>query len=682
MQSERLRNVARVVGPWLDPKSRRPLILLVVVSFGILLTPLALDVASALFFKLPRGFLWGLGQAVLIGILGCGVWRLGTVHATDAWPNLAPPSDSGRRSRAEIALPWALRLAIGSLLFLILTNPDGIGFADWDFALEKFEAVRRSILDWGEFPWWDPWCRGGFPLAAEPQVGAVSIATPLVLGFGTPIGLRLSAILCIGIAVEGAYRLSFLWFREPWGAAASALIYGLNGGVSVDTAWGYFIAMSYCSLPWLVYHSFRIGQRLADGLWLGFWTAFMVMNGIQYLSLYASVLASAAWLRALRVQPPGRRVELLMHTMAAIGAFLVLSGWRFLTVVLVILDDKRGQGSFWDESPLALFHVLLTRPRPDWPTVIPTQHLATYIETTCYVGPIVVLLALGSLVRGWRWWHTLTILCTWLALGSVQWYQPSSWLRDWPLFASTHVVTRWRFVTALGLGMAAGSVLARWRHSGSRTARILAVVLCVGIATDLIALASQQLPLAFSLKPESLMFPGPTVPDIVNVRQGLGFPCLLRGYGIIEGYEPMLSGYRRDAPSLRRARDDPGYRGEAWTASGTVQPTFWSPNRIEFHVAPGEAVEVNQNPGSWWWVNGKQAFPGTRCAEALRPFIATADDGGQVVLEIRPRGLSLGLILHLVGAVLVVTSGMACRYRARLTEDRAAPAEDRLFGRS
>src|SRR5258707_5107127 len=124
-----------------------------------------------------------------------------------------------------------------------MQNPDGFGFSYGGFGHNKFEALRKTILIGGQFPWWTPWSRGGFPLAAEPQIGAVSIATPLVLALGTSIGLRISAILCLLIAVEGAYRLAWLWFREPWSAAAAALIYGLNGGVAVNTAQGYIIAM-------------------------------------------------------------------------------------------------------------------------------------------------------------------------------------------------------------------------------------------------------------------------------------------------------------------------------------------------------------------------------------------------------------------------------------------------------
>src|SRR5262249_4319552 len=167
-------------------------------------------------------------------------------------------------------------------------------------------AVRRTILEWGQFPWWHPWCRGGFPLAAEPQIGALSLATPWVLSLGTTVGLRLSAILCLLIAIEGTYRLARLWLREPYSAPPPALIYGLNGGVIVNTTQGYVLAMSYCSLPWLALQAFRIGGRLADGLWLGFWMAFAVLNGIQYLTLYAGVLTATIWVRAARVQPAGR----------------------------------------------------------------------------------------------------------------------------------------------------------------------------------------------------------------------------------------------------------------------------------------------------------------------------------------------------------------------------------------
>jgi hypothetical protein len=655
------RNLMRKFRSWVDPSSYRPLLLLVVISLVVFLTPLAIDVGYALFFMLPYWFRWLLAQGILLALIAAGLWRLWQVRTTDWWPVEPERNEQAVESAAVRWIPWALRLAVVSLVIPLMTNPDGLGFGDWDFVLDKFEALRRTILIWGQFPWWNPWSRGGFPLAAEPQIGAVSIATPLVLALGTSIGLRLSAILFLLIAVEGTYRLAWLWFREPWAAAATALVYVLNGAVIVATSLGYVLAMSYCAVPWLAYFAFRIGRRFSDGLWLGFWLAFVVMNGIQYMSVYAAPLTVAIWIRALRLQPPQRRVALLLHTLAAVGVFFLLCGWRLSTVLVVLLEDKRERVTYWDETPITMLHYLLFRPGPGWNIAFTPAAGSAFGELTCYIGPVVLSLALVSLALGWRWWHTLTLVSFALAIGSLRWYHPSSWLADWPFLGSAHVVTRWRLMALLGVGFATGSVLARWRASPRRALRALAVLIVGIIAVDFVVLGHQQFPLAFSLRPKPELFPGPPVPEIVNVRDGLGYPCAMRGYGIIRGYEPMLS-YYRDAPTLRLAREDPGYRGEAWTENGTIQPVFWSPNRLVFQVEPGQAVHINQNPGSWWWVNGHPAFPGRRCAELRVPFTVMADAQGRLVLEIHPRGLAVGVGLHFLGASLVALAWL-CRPR-------------------
>jgi hypothetical protein len=649
---ERFKSLLRYLRPWVDRSSYRPLWALVVVSLGVFLAPLAFDVCRALFYTLPEWFRYALGHGLFLALGAYGLRRLWRVNPGDSWPSGLSADDPACRSAPARWPPWLLRLGVLSLAYPMMQNPDGLGFADWDFVLDKFEAARRTILIWGQFPWWNPWVRGGFPLAAEPQIGAVSIATPLVLALGTTIGLRVAAILWLLIAVEGTYRLAWLWFREPWAAAATALIFGLNGAVILTTSMCYVLAMSYCSLPWLAYFSFQIGRRFSDGVWLGFWLAFAALNGIQYASLYAGALMSMICLRALRVQPMERRVSLLRHAMAAIGILFLLSGWRLSTMLLVLSEDKRERVTYWDETPISMLHYLLLRPAPGWNRELSANVGSIFGELSCYVGPVVLSLVLISLAFGWRWWHTLTLLCFWLAIGSVRWYHPSYWLASWPVIGSAHVVTRWRFLAMLGLAFAAGSVLARWRASQRWALRTLAVLLVSVIALDFVVLGHQQFPLAFSVEPTPELFPGPPVPEIVNVGDGMGFPCATRGYGVIRGYEPMLS-YYRNAPTLRMAREDAGYRGEAWTENGTVRPVVWSPNRLTFQVNPGEAVHINQNPGSWWWVNGRPAFKGLRCAELNVPFTVMADERGRIELQIHPRGLAFGVGLHLVGAFLV-----------------------------
>jgi hypothetical protein len=654
-----LRTFVSVVRSWLDPRSYRPLYLLATIALSVLFLPLAIDLFWVLFFGIPAPIRHGFAHAVVVAAIGVGIWRIWLIRPGDQWPigiEERPPSPV---SVADRWIPWALRLAALSLAIPLLRNPNGIGFSDWDFVLDKFEAVRRTILIWGQFPWWNPWCRGGFPLAAEPQIGAMSIATPLILAFGTGVGLRLSAIVCILLAVEGSFRLGRLLLNDTCGAAATALVYGLNGAVLVSTSLGYILPMSYCVVPWLALNAFRIGRRYSDGLWLGFWLAFTIMNGIQYLILYSVPLTGLIWLRALRLQPSDRRRAFWNHTFAAAGVFLLLCGWRLSTMLVVLLEDQRESVTYWDETPLSMLRYLISRPEPGWNERLSAAAGSVFGELNCYVGLLVVALAILSLARGWRFWHILALFCFWLACGSVRWWQPSAWVAKWPFIGSAHVVTRWRMMGLLGVALAAGSTLANWKSSPRALLRALAYIALMAIAGDYLLVGYQQLPLAFHIEPQARSYPGPPVREIINVGDGLGFPCVTRGYGLIRGYEPMLS-YYRNAPTLRRAREDADYHGEAWTDDGrTVAPVFWSPNRLVFQVNPGEFVTINENPGSWWWANGRQAFPGKRCAELLVPFRVPADERGRLVLDIYPRGLNFGFALQALGACLIGLTWLA-----------------------
>ena len=647
-------------------KSPRVGTLILGVGIGLIVVLVGL-LGVDLFYAIPWWVRKSVGWAVFAGLLGVLGRRLLQVRPGDE----PVPEDAGRQG--SWWLGWLGLVGVTALGVPLLQHPENLGFGDWDLFLGKYEAARRSIALYGQFPWWDPWTRGGFPLAANPQCGVWGVAMPLVLLFGTLVGMRLATLVCFLLAFEGTRRLARLWLGDPVAAAFAALIYALNGGVLVAAVAAYHVSMCYPALPWMLYTVFRLERRPRDGLWLGFWAAFNLLNGIQYFTVYTVLIVAVVWLRRLAVLCVTRRADLrrfLAHSSLALGVFLGLAGWRLATTGLVYRDFPRVYYSGYDETPWKILTHLLGRPPA---STLAHLEVPYFWETTCYIGPVVLILAGISLRGGWRWWHTLAILCGWLAAGSVAWYHPSYWLAHFPAFSTMHAVPRWRFMALLGVALAAASVVATWSRDGRRSRRRLARAAIVAVAGDYLAYGFEVLPVAFSIPPTASRFPGPELPagSIVQIGDWPGFAAISRGYGVIHGFEPLL-GYDRQARTARQLRGGPDYRGEAWTDAGPAEVTLWTPNQIHLHVLPSQRVYLNQNPGSWWWLNGRPAFPDWRVAEKDRPFAVVADDQGRVELLIHPKGLGVGLLLHLAGALLILATWRILRWSpSRIPADQS-----------
>lgn len=664
--TSRARQTGRFLRYWFGPAKLWPGWLLLAGLLAWTFGPLALDLLRLL----PPVVGKVAGQAILVGGIALGIARLLVIRPGD--PSFLPVADPAWVPTRDGVL-WLVRIAAAALVIPLLWHPDGLGFRDWDFYLDKYEAIRQSVLIWGQFPWWNPWCRAGFPLEGEPQLAIVSVATPWVLAFGTSIGLRLATATCLVLAVEGAFRLARLWTGESWSAGVVSIIYGLNGGVVVATANGYYIPMSLPFLPWLLLHAFRLGERRRDALALGAWAAFGVLNGNHYLVAYAFFVTAAVSIRVARSRG-SMAPRVFLHGLIVVGVFLALAGWR-LAAMGDVMADFPHDGWGWADWIDDFFNCVIRRPSRESLAAIPDHVVYIFYERSCYLGPIVVALSLASLRTGWRWWHTLALLGFALAIGSTEWYHPSYWLRNWPIFRSMHIVYRWKLVAALGVGLAVADLVARWRRSEHPWNRRGAIAIVLLVAADYLVLNAQFLPLSFSTRPDAGLFPSPSIrgEPVVQLGEGLGFAYQLRGYGTVRGFENLL-GYRRDTPTLRRWRGHPDYRGEAWTADGPVEPAEWSPNRIVYAIAPGQELEVNQNPGSWWLVNGERIFRDWRCAEPMRPFVVRADGRGRVELTIRPPTLILGYGLHAAGLAILAGGWLVSRRTGSARAGR--PPED------
>src|SRR4051794_7654138 len=103
-------NARRVLGPWVDPKTRRPLVTLVVISLAVFLLPLGVDVGKALVSTKPW-IRWSLGEGIFLAIVAIGLRRLGRVLPTDSWPMPTRTAEPAIETADARWVRWALRLA-------------------------------------------------------------------------------------------------------------------------------------------------------------------------------------------------------------------------------------------------------------------------------------------------------------------------------------------------------------------------------------------------------------------------------------------------------------------------------------------------------------------------------------------------------------------------------------------
>ncbi len=611
---------------------------------------LGLDLGPDLFMTIPWPIRWWMGELTFLGLVsGLVVWAVRR-SPPRPWPLLDPERVPELGSHRAIA--WGLQAITLSFTWPFFADRAGWGaIGDWDLHLQWYEALRVSVLRFGQFPWWNPWNSGGWVLAAEPQFGLVAIDTPLVLLFGTSPGLRLAAVAYLMLSVEGSRRLARLWLADPWAVAVASVVYGWNGAIINATVKCHALTMCHPFLPWILLYAFQIDRGLRPAIGLGVASAASVLAVIQYPTAYAAMIAVGVLSWGFLAQPGwAARTRYAAHLVVATGVFLALAGWRIALTGLVFTHYPRRISSAIDIPIRYWIDALIMRWMPS-----SDIYKDTYaFNLPCYIGLIATLAALLSLRRGWRWWHTLTLACFAMATGSFQLYHPSYWVREWPIFSVMHVVDRWRFPGTLGLALAAGSELEFWRARSGRL-RTLTTALALAIVVDLAVYSHQCLPSSWGIPPQEVLLPeGPPSRTIVNIAASelygntQGFECLTKGYGVIRGYTPQL-GYDRGRATARLWRDHPDYLGEAWSGGSTVTPTYWSPNRIEFLVRPHQEIWINQNPGCWWWINGAPAFPDFRCAEPTRPFVVRADAQGRVRLQIYPQGQRLAIVLTLGG---------------------------------
>lgn len=537
------------------------------------------------------------------------------------------------------------------------------GIGDWDSASTRLEAMRRTVLEFGQWPGHNPWLTGGVPFLGMPYYSILSINGLLVLVFGTYWGLRLGVLIYLFIGFVGSWKLSGIWWKDRFIRLAFAFYVTSNPALAYHCADGHLLFQTFCFMPLLFYVLFRFNQDKWSGLKAAIVLGVAFNDSPIYMVQYGLLILGCIYVYLFVSNYKENARALIWWIIIFIPVFLTLTFYRTITVLQIALDYPRVSDWKTHYEWIALLKYYLF-PYTELAEVASCKWCNNTTEVCSYVGIVAFIMVLVSFRQGFRWWHGAMLLLVWAGIGNDSYFHIMYWIQKIPTFSSHLCFSRIRVFTLLFAGIAATSGLNYiWvKCRNHRFKSLQYIVLAAGILMIAeVMLVSHLIMKSSHVKldpwtgdspankfqnisslPQPAKSPGNVLFVYRAIRMNLGW---LRGYG--DSYLP--------GDTTRIGRDEQGYIGEYHQDGRAVEPVYWSPNRILLNgLTPKTPLVVNMNPGSPWYNNGKQLFPQYRIVEMRKPFEVMPDENGVVELTYKYPGQRLGVIGTIILSVISV----------------------------
>lgn len=571
------------------------------------------------------------------------------------------------RRRALLFGLFCLLFSYSDLLLSLIRTPGADGPLDWHLEAGMLEAFRKTVLEFGQFPWWNPYSVGGFPYFANsltPGVFSLPAALTLLIGALPAVKVSILVFSCVGFL--GMYRLAGRVTPDPLYRAAAAVVFSCNGGIVMHLCVGHLF-LDYFLYPWIICLLVEVNSSPSSRKALYGATAAGAILGIaaqsfiHYGFIYTLLTVAALFARGLWQWRKGRegRFAVVLNYGLFAAVFLAIGGSRLYLCSIVMHDFPRVERFEVSSGVGRLIRLL----------VLPGQTIRTtggdplgWWEWGCYVGVCAFAVFLYSARKKREAYHWAVPLGG-LMFIYTRWPAPYYWLSHYvPLFQSMRVPPRIRIwmMPYFALGVASGLTLLNAKRG--RWAMLLSVVIMLDVGANsfytLHQAFGEKIPTDETAKNYQNQKPYPVV--FHDREYGFNvYQSLLRGWTYMPGYEPAVSDllYSKNPATLPlKGVNDPDYKGAFYTDQGPVEPRFWSPNRIEFEGVTG-ALHLNMNLGSYWQVNGRDLYSDLRVSEVEEAFVVQPDSRGRVVLQVVPKGLELALLLSGVSCLVAVGLG-------------------------
>jgi hypothetical protein len=534
-----------------------------------------------------------------------------------------------------------------------ITSGSKIEFGDFSFFSQAYEAIRISIVEYRQFPWWNPWIAGGVPLYANPQIGVFSLQTILVIPFGTILGLKISAIIYTFLGYFSMFILSYRYFKIPKYLSSILSLLWVFSSFFVSHLPSHFTFFWFLLAPFYIYKSLTIKTK-RDGIWFGVLYAVMALSMVHNAFFHISVLCGVILVvRLLRE----RSRELLQSVILFVLTTLLIAGHR-ITMTLenvsdfprIIVDNASSIGVSV-LSPLIPYVRNLklgffSYPTAPWGWGEQTASLGIFFTVIFFIGLLYLT------YHYWIYRHfprsflvlmvllALCLLFFVIGMGSFNELSPYSLLKKLPLFSETRVSPRWFIWLNLCMLLFIGSLYRIIERKQSFLKFLIIVVCCLGVLELFIynigyqgtvlnrdVVVATENTKSFTFVQQNLF--GETK-DIINKQYDIDsnlvkpefyreFEATTFNVGVLRANDALADLNTRQSPRC------------SWVescgiiVSGNAFIESWTPNKFVIKRTNNGVIEINSNNSNYFIINDARS----RADAVSKPYekFILEDDG-------------------------------------------------------
>ncbi len=533
---------------------------------------------------------------------------------------------------------WKVALPVFILVAVIFFSPflkniqnQGSHY-DWDLYSFYEGAPRKTILEYHQFPLWNPYYCGGNVLLATPETRFLSPAFLLVLFFGAVAGLKLEIVLHVIIGMFGMWLLARHFKLGKISSYLPPFIFMLNSAfiLHISAAHIEWTSIAFAPFVFLFYlkaidsdkSPFKLlkGINLKYVLAAGIFLALMILSGATYpLPFTALFLGIYTILKTLKLKSSKPVIVLCLLLMTAV----MLGAVKVLPTAGLLYENPRSDSPKVYYRPSLLLEGLLSKDQALESKHFTQQDFATagnlgqdtlpWWEYGMYIGLVPLLLIALSLFFDFKEKKNLlliTLIFILLVLGEsfVLW----KILSKFPIYSSLRNPVRFSVFLMMLFGLLAGASLSKLEKMG-KLAKLVVVIVIVYVLFNLYVVNHLIAEDLFEREPVQI----DPQPEFYHVMpQGSRhftdqYSNMVNNMGTLRCYEAIpiatiknrdLWGYVHTGAAIPKGA--PGYMGEVFLASaqGTVEIEKFSPNKVIAGVnATGDDFLVlNQNYHYGW----------------------------------------------------------------------------------